>query len=100
MTHTLSYIPWRRRRSTQRPDNGMDYDRGLNAYQISRRKGMDDSESGPAAGPLINIDGELVSLGPLRRDLMTTYQRWINHFPTVRNLGAHPRPISLEEEES
>ena len=61
---------------------------------------MNDDESGHADRPLINIEGELVALGPLRSDLMTTYQRWINHFPTVRNLGTYPRPVTLEQEES
>lgn len=26
----------------------------------------------------VNIVGELVTLGPLRRDLVPTYQRWMN----------------------
>jgi len=61
---------------------------------------MSDAENGQAARPVINFEGTLVALGPLRRDLMTTYQQWINHFPTARNLGGHPRPITLEQEES
>jgi RimJ/RimL family protein N-acetyltransferase len=61
---------------------------------------MHDEERGPAVRPLINIEGELVALGPLRRDLMSTYQQWMNHFPTVHNLGTHPRPITPEQEES
>jgi diamine N-acetyltransferase len=47
--------------------------------------------------PLVNILGDAVALGPMRRDLMPLYQRWINDFATVRTLGVTaPRPITLE----
>ncbi|MEA2525937.1 MAG: hypothetical protein QOF73_3164 [Thermomicrobiales bacterium] len=48
--------------------------------------------------PVINIAGELVALGPLRRDLLPTYQRWINDFTSVRNLALPPGPVSMEAE--
>ncbi len=49
--------------------------------------------------PLVNIVGNLVALGPHRRDLIPTYQRWVNDFATLRTLGpAAPRPTSLEQE--
>ena len=45
--------------------------------------------------PLTNIDGERVALGPLRRDLLPLYQRWINDFTALRTLGAAaPRPMA------
>jgi RimJ/RimL family protein N-acetyltransferase len=47
--------------------------------------------------PVINIEGELVALGPLRRELLPLYQRWINAFRTVRTLGM-PRPMTEEQE--
>ena len=28
--------------------------------------------------PILNVVGDLVALGPLRRDLLPLYQRWIN----------------------
>ncbi len=48
--------------------------------------------------PIINIEGDLVALGPLRRDLIPTYQRWINQFQMVRSLAIPPMPMTLEAE--
>jgi RimJ/RimL family protein N-acetyltransferase len=48
--------------------------------------------------PVVNITGDLIALGPIRRDLLPTYERWINDFAAVRNLGVPPRPISTETE--
>jgi RimJ/RimL family protein N-acetyltransferase len=48
--------------------------------------------------PILNIEGELVALGPLRRDLIPTYLRWMNDFKTVRTLGMPPVPMTLEQE--
>lgn len=51
--------------------------------------------------PVVNIVGELVALGPLRRDLLPLYQRWINDFAALRTLGAlPPGPTTLEAEEA
>ena len=49
--------------------------------------------------PLVNTVGELVTLGPLRRDLVPTYQRWMNDLAVVRNIGVMPLPMTLEREE-
>jgi RimJ/RimL family protein N-acetyltransferase len=49
---------------------------------------------------ILNIVGKLVALGPQRRDLLPVYQRWINDFHVVRNLGSFPRPITFEQEET
>ena len=56
-------------------------------------------ESPRAAPPLINIVGEKVALGPLRKDLVPLYARWFNDFSTLRMLGPMPRPLALEQEE-
>jgi len=48
--------------------------------------------------PIVNFEGELVSLGPLRRDLIPLYLRWINDFGTTRTLSIQNRPMTLEEE--
>jgi RimJ/RimL family protein N-acetyltransferase len=48
--------------------------------------------------PIVNIEGQLVALGPIRRDLIPTYQRWINDFASVRTLGVPPVPMTLERE--
>jgi len=42
-----------------------------------------------------NIVGDRVVLGPLRRDLIPLYARWVNDFGTQRTLGADPLPRDL-----
>ena len=49
--------------------------------------------------PIINIAGEKVALGPLRRDLVPLYLKWINDFEVMRHMVATTRPMSLEAEE-
>ena len=49
-------------------------------------------------GPILSIEGELIALGPLRRELIPLYLRWINNFGTTRTLGVSPRPMTLEQE--
>ncbi|MCD6029020.1 MAG: GCN5-related N-acetyltransferase [Thermomicrobiales bacterium] len=48
--------------------------------------------------PVVNIEGELVSLGPLRREAIHQYVRWMNDFSTTRTLAIQPRPMTLEQE--
>lgn len=48
---------------------------------------------------ILNVVGDLVGLGPLRRDLLPTYQRWINDLGTMRTLGIPPLPMTSEKEE-
>jgi len=45
-----------------------------------------------------NLEGERVALGPLRRELVPTYQRWINDFGTARTLAVVPRPLTEAQE--
>ncbi len=47
--------------------------------------------------PVVNVVGERVALGPLRRDLLPLYHRWDNDFPTQRNLGGCG-PMTEEQE--
>lgn len=49
--------------------------------------------------PILNVVGELVALGPLRRDLLPLYQRWINDLGTMRTLGIPPLPMTSEKEQ-
>ncbi len=51
-----------------------------------------------ADGPIFNVAGELVALGPLSRDHLHLYLRWINDFGTTRMLGVPPGPMILEQE--
>jgi diamine N-acetyltransferase len=48
--------------------------------------------------PILNIEGELVALGPLRRESIPLYLRWMNDFATTRTLAVQPRPMTLEQE--
>ena len=49
-------------------------------------------------GPIPTMRTERVVLGPLRRDLVPTYTRWINDLATARNLGPIRGPITEEAE--
>ena len=51
-----------------------------------------------SAIPVINIEGEKVALGPRRRDLLSTFVRWINDFGVTRSLALGMRPITPEQE--
>ena len=46
--------------------------------------------------PIVNVVGERVALGPLRRDLLPAYQRWSNDLAAADRLGSLPRPVTLE----
>lgn len=52
----------------------------------------------PQGAPILNIVGDLVALGPMRRELLSLYQRWINDFEVTRTLTGGMRPTSLEAE--
>jgi RimJ/RimL family protein N-acetyltransferase len=43
------------------------------------------------AGPVINIAGDRVLLGPMSRDQIPLYQHWLNNFETLRTQG-EPKP--------
>ena len=47
--------------------------------------------------PILNVVRDLVALGPLRRDLLPLYARWMNDLAAARTLGAFP-PMTLEGE--
>jgi RimJ/RimL family protein N-acetyltransferase len=50
--------------------------------------------------PILNIEGDLVALGPARRDLLPLYQRWANDFAVTRTTGLAARVMTLEAEEA
>src|SRR5687768_3451351 len=52
-----------------------------------------------AAPPIVNIIGDKVALGPLRRDLIPSYSRWFNDFTVRRTRVRPPRGVTLEEQE-
>lgn len=49
-----------------------------------------------AAEPLLNIVGERVALGPMRRELQPLFARWFNDLATTRALGDIVPPWSAE----
>lgn len=49
---------------------------------------------------VVSLTGELVALGPHRRDLVAVYQRWFNDLETLRTLGRTPYPLTFEEEQA
>ena len=59
-----------------------------------------DSTEPPAHTPVLNMCGRKVALGPIRRDLISTYLRWINDFEVTRTLDLPMRPFPLEFEEN
>lgn len=48
--------------------------------------------------PIYNMVGDLVALGPIRRDLLPLYQRWMNDFQTTRNLSIQANPLTSDKE--
>lgn len=59
------------------------------------------AETPQASKPdVINITGEFVALGPLRRDLAALYDRWINDFATQRSAGFPQRPVPWTAEQT
>src|SRR5215217_9234319 len=75
----------------------------LQASGISKKGRKAPSMTGESTdsngGPILNIEGDLVALGPLRRDLLPLYQRWINDLHTMRTLDLPPRPLTIEQEQ-
>ena len=48
--------------------------------------------------PVVNIVGEHVALGPIQRELVPVYHRWLNDFAGLHTLGVSIRPMTLEGE--
>ena len=58
-----------------------------------------DSPPPPDKQPIVNIVGQKVALGPLRRDLLPLYLKWVNDFEVARTLAIRIRPMTMEAEE-
>ena len=50
--------------------------------------------------PIINVQGEKVALGPLRRDLLPLYQKWINDFEVTLTLDVGWHPMTWQAEDA
>lgn len=48
--------------------------------------------------PVLNIVGEKVALGPLRRDLIPLHAKWRNDFFVIRTFGDTPEPRTIERQ--
>jgi RimJ/RimL family protein N-acetyltransferase len=51
-----------------------------------------------AEPPVYNVVGRSVALGPLRRDLLPRYVRWMNDFEVTVHFGRPPAPVTAESE--
>ena len=49
--------------------------------------------------PIWNIEGDKVALGPLRKEHVPLYTKWMNDFEVARTLGHALAPVMLEAEE-
>ena len=52
------------------------------------------------AEPILNVVGERVALGPLRRELVPLYARWANDFEVMHQVGSIARPLTLDDEQA
>lgn len=50
--------------------------------------------------PILNVVGERVALGPMRRDLLPLYSRWRNDFEVMRSAYPTLRPLALESDQA
>lgn len=54
----------------------------------------------PTDPPVISMSGKLVALGPVSRDLLPLFTRWINDFGSQQRVGTPvPGPMTREAEE-
>jgi RimJ/RimL family protein N-acetyltransferase len=61
-------------------------------YSLNPRPGH-----GAGQPPVTNLAGKLVSLGPLRRDWIPHYQRWLNDFEMIKLVDRRFRPQTEEK---
>ena len=52
----------------------------------------------PDDRPILNLKGERVAFGPIRRALLPLYERWMNDFTVIETLGVGVRPMTSESE--
>ncbi len=46
--------------------------------------------------PILNVEGDLVALGPLRQDLLPLYTRWINDLGAARTPVGPVVPLNVD----
>ncbi len=57
------------------------------------------TQQSPADPPLVNVAGELITLGPVSIDLVPAITRWMNDFSGTMTLGAKPQGPVMEDTE-
>jgi RimJ/RimL family protein N-acetyltransferase len=74
----------------------------MNGADSNREATETDRQSGSSVPqpPIVNIVGEQVALGPLRRELLADYTRWRNDFTLARSLEYVPGPVTAEAREA
>lgn len=79
----------------------MDTDRAVTTGQEPGAPGRSgDGRAEPAAGPpTLLVAGTRAALGPIRRDLIGTYQRWMTDLEVLRGLGQR-EVMSLDAEQA
>lgn len=60
----------------------------------------DHSNNTDEANPCLSVVGDTIALGPLRRDLVPLYQRWVNDPEVSRTLGLTFRMMTREAEDA
>src|SRR5262245_43735050 len=93
-----------RRPPCDRPTHGVRLRRGSDAGRVTRapiprRCAMEASTTQPDA-PVLNIVGDKVALGPMRRDLMPLYDRWFNDIEAGLPYFLQLRPHTREAREA
>src|SRR5687768_1079852 len=74
------------------------YDRKGNIAMDAQAPARSEGNTAAHDLPVINILGDRVALGPLCRELVPTYQRWINDFAVLRTLAGSFLPTTMEQE--
>ncbi|MGH2558772.1 MAG: GNAT family N-acetyltransferase [Thermomicrobiales bacterium] len=63
---------------------------------ISRQNGRAHVTGLDEPRPVVNLVGERIALGPLSRELLPTYRRWLNDFSLLALLDRRFRPLTAD----
>ncbi len=63
---------------------------------LDRHSGQVGTSRSNAVQPIVNVMGDHVALGPLSREVLGDYQRWLNDFAMLASLDRRFRPITID----
>lgn len=63
---------------------------------ITGQNGRVHAESLEESRPVLNLVGDRIALGPLSRELLPTYRRWLNDFSLLALLDRRFRPLTAD----